>query len=112
MENVHQKLVPDPSLILVNKPKQPLILLKIRCFERELSKSLNKLTSFVVLKPVPFNGLNYQKQKGPGTIGQLLFRLRNKIVKFPLLAMCYLTRCNDVLELFQKLHLQIMQANS
>ena len=26
--------------------------------------------------------------------------------------MCYLTRCDDVLELFQKLHLQIMQANS
>ena len=23
-ENVHQKLVPDPSLILVNNPKQPL----------------------------------------------------------------------------------------
>ena len=38
-ENMHQKLVPDPFLILVNNPKQPCmqeILLKIRYFERGL----------------------------------------------------------------------------
>ena len=41
MENhakiVHQKLVPDPFLVLVNNPKQPLhaiILLKVRYLER------------------------------------------------------------------------------
>ena len=50
MENhakkVHQKLAPDPILILVNNPKQSCIqeiLLKIRYFERGLGKSLEKL---------------------------------------------------------------------
>ena len=46
-ENAHQKLVPDPFLTLVNNPKQLLhtqnyfknkILLKIKYFERGLSK--------------------------------------------------------------------------
>ena len=41
------------------------ILLKIRYFEWGLSKSLKKLTS--LSKAVPFNGQDYQKQKGPGT---------------------------------------------
>ena len=40
------------------------VLLKIRYFERGLSKTLKKL---FLLNPVPFNGQNYQKQKGPGT---------------------------------------------
>ena len=42
-ENMHQKVVPDPFLMLVNNPKQPLtqeIILKIRYFERGLSKNL------------------------------------------------------------------------
>ena len=45
-ESVHQKLVPDLFLILVNNPKQPLhaiIILKIRYFETGLSKSLKKV---------------------------------------------------------------------
>ena len=40
--NMHQKLIPDPILILLKSPKQPLharILLQIKYFERELSKS-------------------------------------------------------------------------
>ena len=40
--NMHQKLIPDPILILFKSPKQPLharILLQIKYFERELSKS-------------------------------------------------------------------------
>ena len=48
-ENVHQKLVPDAVLVLVNNPKQPLhgrSFLKIRYFERELSKSLKKANIF------------------------------------------------------------------
>ena len=32
-ENVHQKLVPDPFLILVNNPKQPL---HARNFKKEI----------------------------------------------------------------------------
>ena len=38
---------------------------KIRYFERRLSKRLKKLTLFFLLKPVPFNGEYYEKQKGP-----------------------------------------------
>ena len=43
------------------------ILLKIKYFERGLSKRFKKLTSFFLLNPVPFNGQSYQKQKGSGT---------------------------------------------
>ena len=72
------------------------ILLKIRYFERELSKSLKNVDFIFLLKPVFFNGQNYQKQKGPGTIDQSLFRLRNKFRKIPLLVMYYLTKFDDV----------------
>ena len=73
------------------------IILKIRYFERGLSKSLKKVISFVLLKPVPFNRQNYQKQKEPGTSDQPLFRLRNKFRKIPLLVMYYLTKFDDVI---------------
>ena len=63
------------------------IILKIRYFERGLSKNLNKLTLFFLLSPVPFNGQSYQKQKGPGTSDHSLFRLRNKYRKIPLCIM-------------------------
>ena len=55
------------------------ILLKIRYFERELSKSLKKVNSIF------FNGQSYLKQKGPGTSDQLLFRSQSKFRKIPLL---------------------------
>ena len=35
------------------------ILLTVRYFERGLSKSLEKVTLFFLLNPVPFNGQNY-----------------------------------------------------
>ena len=41
-ENVHQKLLPDPFLILVNNPKQPLHArnyFETRYFKRGLAKS-------------------------------------------------------------------------
>ena len=57
---------------------------------------LKKVTSFFLLSPVPFNRQNYQKQKGPGTSDQLLFRLRNKFRKISLLVMYYLTKFDDV----------------
>ena len=49
-ENVHQKLAPDPFLILLNNPKQPLheIPLKIRYSERGL------LTLVFFSEPSPF----------------------------------------------------------
>ena len=33
-------------------------------------------------EPIPFNGQNYQTQKGPGTSDQLLFRLQTSSEKF------------------------------
>ena len=44
-----------------------------RYFDTGLSKSLKK-TDFIFFSN-PFNGQSYQKQKGPGTIDQSLFRL-------------------------------------
>ena len=53
------------------------ILLKIRFFERGLSKGLKN--------PAPFNVQSYQKQKEPGTSDNWLFRLQNNFRKIPLL---------------------------
>ena len=68
------------------------IILKIRYFERGLPKSL-----FFLPNPVPFNGQIYQKQRGPGTRDQLLFRLRSKFRKIPLLVLYYLSKLDDVI---------------
>ena len=73
------------SLIFVNNPKHPLhaqFLLRLRYFERGLSKSLKKRSNlFFLLNRVPFNGQSYQKQKGLGTSDQSLFILQNKFRK-------------------------------
>ena len=66
-------------------------ILKVRYFERGLS------TLFSLSNPVPFNRQNYQKQKGPGTSDQSLFRLQNKFRKIPLLVIYYLTKFDDVI---------------
>ena len=63
------------------------ILLKIRYFEKGLSKTLKKLTLFFLSNPVFFNGQSYQKQKGPETNYQSLFKLRNRFTKITLLVM-------------------------
>ena len=60
-------------------------------------KALKKLTLFFLSNPVPFNGQNYQNQKGPGTSDQLLSRLQTKFRKIPLLVMYYLTKFDDVI---------------
>ena len=73
------------------------ILLKIRYFERGLSKSLKKVNLIFSLNPVPFNGQSYQKQKGPGTSDQLVFRLQNKFRKIPLLVIYYLNKFDDAI---------------
>ena len=61
----------------------------------DYQKALQKLTLFFLSNPVLFNGPNYQKQKGPGTNDQSLFRLGNKFRKIPLLVMYYLTKFYD-----------------
>ena len=59
--------------------------MKIRYVERGLSKSLKKLTLFFLSNPVPFNGEDYKKQKGPGTSDQSPLRLQNQFQKIPFL---------------------------
>ena len=62
MEKSRRKCA-DPFSILVNNPKNSHyiedILLKVRYFERELTKSLKKLTLFLLSNPVPLNRQNY-----------------------------------------------------
>ena len=89
---MQQKLVPDLFIIFHCMHK---IILKVRYFERGLSKSLK--TSFFLLNPVSFNRQNCQRQKGPGTSDQLLFRLPDKFRKISLLIMYYLTKFDDVI---------------
>ena len=70
---MHQKLIPEPFLIFINNPKYlQEISIKIRYFERGSSKSINKLTLFLLSNPDLFNGKNDQKQKGTETRDQLL----------------------------------------
>ena len=73
------------------------IILKVRYCERGLLKGLKTVTSFFLSNSVPFNRQNYQKQKGPGTSDQSLFRLRNKFRKIPLLVMYYVMKFDDVI---------------
>ena len=96
---MQQKLVPDLFIILVNNPKQPLhgkFFFKNNILKEDYQKSLKKVTSFFLSNPVSFSRQNYQKQKGPGTSDQSLFRLRNKFRKIPLLVVYYLTKFDDV----------------
>ena len=77
---MHQKLVPDPFLILVNNPKQPLHTRNSLkdILKEDYQKAFKKLSLFFLSNPVPFNGQSYQKQKEPGTSDQSLFRSQNK----------------------------------
>ena len=65
--------------------------------KEDYQKALKKLTLFFLSNPVPFNGQSYQKQKGPGTSDQSLFRLQNKFRKIPLLVIYYLTKFDDMI---------------
>ena len=73
------------------------IILKVKYFERGLSKSLKKGNFIFSFESRPFNGENYQKQKGPETSDRSLFRLQNKFGKIPLLVMYYLTKFDGVI---------------
>ena len=46
--------------------------------------------------PVSFNGQSYQKQMGPGTSDQSLFRLQNKFTEISLSVIYYLTEFDDL----------------
>ena len=65
--------------------------------KEDYQKALKKSASFYLSNPVPFNEQSYQKQKGPGTSDQSLFRLQNKFRKIPLLVIYYLTKFDDVI---------------
>ena len=65
--------------------------------KQDYQKALKKVTLFFLLNPVPFNRQNYQKQKGPGTSDQSLFRLQNKFKNIPLFVIYYLTKFDDVM---------------
>ena len=67
------------------------IILEVRYFEIGLSKTLKKVNFICFYNPAPFNGQSYQKQKGPGTSVQLLFRLQKKFRKIPLLVIYILS---------------------
>ena len=63
--------------------------------KEDYQKDFKKLTLFFLWNPVPFNGQSYQKQKGPGTSDQSLFRLQNKFKNIPLFVIYYLTKFDD-----------------
>ena len=96
---MHQKLAPDPSLILLiqNSHCTQEILFKIRYFQRGYQKALKKLTLFFLLNPVPFNRQSYRKQKGPGTSDQSIFRSQKKVQKNPLFVIYYLTKFDEIM---------------
>ena len=63
-ENVHQTLVPEPLLILVNNPKQPLHArnyFKRKIFERGLSKTLKKVNFIFSSEPSSFRRTKLSK---------------------------------------------------
>ena len=64
--------------------------------KEDYQKALKRVTSFFPSNPVSFNRQSYQKEKGPGTTDQSLFRLRNKFRKIPLLDIYYLTKFDDI----------------
>ena len=94
------KVSPRPFIILINNLKQPLHArncFKVRYFERRLSKSLEKGNFiFFGTQSLSIDKI-FQKQKGPGSSDQLLFRLRNKFRKIPLLVMYYQTKFDDII---------------
>ena len=65
--------------------------------KEDYQKAFKKLTLYFLSKLVLCNGQSYQKQKGPETSDQSLFKLQNKGRKIPLLVIYYLTKFDDVI---------------
>ena len=65
--------------------------------EEDYQKALKKLTLFFLSNSVRFNGQSYEKQKEPGTSGQLLMWLQNEFTKISLLVIYSLTQFDDMI---------------
>ena len=65
--------------------------------KEDYQKALKNLTLLFLLNAVPFKGQSYQKQIGPGTSDQSLFRLQDKSRKMPLLFLYYLIKFDDII---------------
>ena len=50
--------------------------------KEDYQKALKKLALFFLSNPVPFNGQDYEKLKGPGISDQLLVRFQTSLEKF------------------------------
>ena len=97
---MHQKLVPDPFLILVNNPKLPLparnLFKNTISLKGDYQKDFKKLCLSFLWNQVPFNGQDYEKQRELELMHQSLFSLQSKFRKIPLLAMYYLTKLDVI----------------
>ena len=103
MEKSGTKCAPKASprpFFLANISKQPLHARNYfkNILKEDYQKAFKKSIFFFLPNPVPFNGQRYQKQKGPGTSDQSLFRLQNKLRKILSLVIYYLTKFDDVIE--------------
>ena len=98
---MYQKLAPDPFLILLNDPKQPLharnYFLK-DILKEDYQKAWKKLTLFFLLNLFSFNRQNYQKQKWYGTSDQSLFKLQKKFKNIPLFVIYYPAKFDGVMQ--------------
>ena len=65
--------------------------------KEDYQKASKKLALPFLSNSVPFHGQDYEKQKGPGTSNQSLFKLKNKFRKIPLLVMHNLSKLDDVI---------------
>ena len=74
------------------------IILKLDILKKDYENTFKKSTLFFLPNPIPLNGQRYQKQKGPETSNQSLFRLRNKFRKILLWVTYYLTKFDDVIQ--------------
>ena len=72
------------------------IIIKIKYFERGLSRCLNKVELFFVLNSVPFNGQGYQK-RGLELMTSCSSEYKTSLEKFPLLVIYYWTKFDDII---------------
>ena len=74
----------DPSLMLENIPKQSVHArnsFKYKILKEDYQKGFKKVTLFFLLNSLPFDGKDYEKQKGSRNSDQSLFRLQDMFRK-------------------------------
>ena len=80
---MHQKLVPDPFLILVNNPKQPLHARNsFKNFERRLSKSLKKVNFTSSSKTSPLLSKVIKSKWGLELVNSRISSCKTSLEKF------------------------------